>query len=377
MVEGDSIMARQARGEVIDPTQVQVLHCVQRCVRRAFLCGNDPYSGESYEHRREWIRERLEFLASIFGIDCLTYTVLSNHMHVVLRSRPDVVRRWSNRKVAEQWLRLFPKRRHKDGSPKSPTDAELRMITSNKKRLAELRLRLSDISWWMRCTAENIARQANRQDQCSGRFWEGRFKSQLILDEASLLACAAYVDLNPVRAALAENLEQSNYTGAKDRIDDLKQQRPKRRHPKRGHKSEDSRTREWERSRGRHRSGWLAPIEIDEHRDPSGPDCSGSGRRASDKGFLSSISLTRYLELLDWTGRQVRRDKAGSIPSSLRPILERLGLEPAAWCDLVRKFGRLFKRAAGSPASLAAEASRRGQSWMQGPGRCAFATPSG
>jgi hypothetical protein len=118
-------------------------------------------------------------------------------------------------------------------------------------------------------------------------------------------------------------------------------------------------TREWERSRQRKRSGWLAPIEIDEHHDPSGPDCSDSGRRASDKGFLSSISLARYLELLDWTGRQVRRDKAGRIPLSLRPILERLGLEPAAWCDLVKKFGRLFKRAAGSPDKMAAEASRR------------------
>ncbi len=73
-------MARQARGEVIDPTQVQVLHAVQRCVRRAFLCGNDAYSGQSYEHRRGWIRDRLEFLASVFGIDCLTYTVMSNHL---------------------------------------------------------------------------------------------------------------------------------------------------------------------------------------------------------------------------------------------------------------------------------------------------------
>ena len=74
-------MTRQARYEVIDPAEVQVLHCVQRCVRRAFLCGQDPYSGESFEHRRDWIRQRLEFLASVFGVDCLTYTVLSNHLH--------------------------------------------------------------------------------------------------------------------------------------------------------------------------------------------------------------------------------------------------------------------------------------------------------
>ncbi len=77
-------MPRKARYDVIDPADVQVLHCVQRCVRRAFLCGEDPFTGQSFEHRREWIRERLEFLAGCFGIDCLTYTVLSNHLHVVL-----------------------------------------------------------------------------------------------------------------------------------------------------------------------------------------------------------------------------------------------------------------------------------------------------
>ena len=216
-------MPRLARGEYLDPQEVQVVHAVQRCVRRAFLCGDDPFSGQCYEHRRHWIRARIEFLASVFGIDCLTYTVLSNHLHIVLRNRPDIVMNWSDEEIGKRWLRLFPKRRNKDGSPKRPTAAELQMITSDAKRIEELRRRLSDISWWMRCTAENIARQANREDQCTGRFWEGRFKAQLLLDEASLLACAAYVDLNPVRAALARAPEESEFTGAKDRIDDLKQ----------------------------------------------------------------------------------------------------------------------------------------------------------
>ena len=76
-------MARQARGKSMDPAKVQVFHTVQRCVRRAFLCGEDAVSGKSYDHRKQWIRERLEFLASIFAIDLLTYTVLSNHLHLV------------------------------------------------------------------------------------------------------------------------------------------------------------------------------------------------------------------------------------------------------------------------------------------------------
>ncbi len=105
-------MGRQARGEYLDPQTIQIVHAVQRCVRQAFLCGNDRLTGKSREHRRQWIRDRLEFLSSVFGIDCLTYAVMSNHLHVVLRSRPDVVRQWSDEQVARRWLRLFPRRRN-------------------------------------------------------------------------------------------------------------------------------------------------------------------------------------------------------------------------------------------------------------------------
>ena len=276
-------MPRQARGEVIDPDQVQIVHCVQRCVRRAFLCGEDPVSGQSFEHRREWIRSRLEFLASVFGVDCLTYTVMSNHIHLVLRSRPDVVATWSDQEVARRWLRLFPKRRNKDGSPAEPEQPEIDMIVNQKELLAERRRRLSDLSWWMRCTAENIARRSNREDEVTGHFWEGRYRAQLLLDEASLLACAAYVDLNPVRAAMSETPEASEFTGAKDRIDDLAGRAAGTR----------ASTHAWERSRRRQRSGWMSPIEINEAADATGPDLNPTPRRASQKGFLS-VSLVDY-----------------------------------------------------------------------------------
>ena len=349
-------MPRKPRYEVADPAEVQVFHALQRCVRRAFLCGEDRFSGQSFEHRRGWIRDRLEFLAGVFGIDCLTYTVLSNHLHLVLRSRPDVVAAWSDVEVAKRWLKLFPKRRKPDGSPETPTKPEIDMIVNQPEVLAERRRRLSDVSWWMRCTAENIARRANREDDCTGRFWEGRYKLQLLLDEASLLACAAYVDLNPIRAAMAQTPETSEFTGAKDRIDDLAEREDRSR----------ASTHSWERSRRRRRSGWMSPIEINEQDDPIGPCLDESGRRASVKGFLG-VSMARYLELLDWTGRQLQRDKVGVIPDHLAPILSRIGLDAGGWCDVVARFGRVFKRAAGTPESLAQEAIRTGQRWLCAP----------
>jgi REP element-mobilizing transposase RayT len=295
-------------------------------------------------------------LAGVFDVDCLTFTILSNHIHIVLRSRPDVVATWNDEEIAKRWMKLFPKRRNKDGTPAEPTQPELDMILNNPSVLLERRRRLSDLSWWMRCTAEHIARRANAEDNVTGHFWEGRYKAQLLLDEASLLACAAYVDLNPVRAALADTPESSEYTGAKERIDDLVE---------RGGAG-TTKTHDWERSRRRRRSGWLSPVQIDERTGTAGPDVETSGRRASRKGFLS-ISLARYLELLDWTGRQLRSGKRGIIPDHLAPILSRIGLDAGGWCEVVARFGRIFKRAAGSPESLAGEAVRRGQAWLCAP----------
>ena len=154
--------------------------------------------------------------------------------------------------------------------------------------------------------------------------------------------------------------EESAFTGAKDRIDDLKQAAQSRA-TKTSARSTDARATDAEKS------GWLSPLEIDERRDAVGPAAETNGRRASCKGFLS-MSLEKYLELLDWTGRQIRSDKRGSIPEELSPILTRLGLSGDHWCDLVQRFGKLFKRAAGTAVSLAQEAQRRGQRYLHAPG---------
>ena len=324
-----------------------LFHCIQRCVRRAWLCGQDPYTGENYDHRKVQIRQRLEFLAGQFGIDVCSYAVMTNHLHVILRNRPDIVSEWSGEEVARRWWNLFPARRDEDGNPEVPYDHELKMLMADAKVLTERRERLGSTSWFMRCLAEPIARQANKEDECTGRFWEGRFKCQPLLDETAILACSVYVDLNPIRAKVADAPETSEFTSAHDRIHArrARQGKPRRRY----------------RFSITPRDNWLAPIELARE---AGSTPSGTGKRASNKGFLP-MKLAEYLRVVEWTGRQIARGKAGSIPRHLAPLFERVDLDPAFWVEMVRNYKRWFRSAAGTPASLALEATRRGQSWLQ------------
>ena len=242
-------MARRKRAEVVVEDEVGVYHCIQRVVRRAFLCGVDPFTGNSFDHRREWIRDRLESLAGLFGVEIAAFAVMSNHVHVILRNRPDVVAVWSNEDVARRWLALFPGRvgikpeplstpsvvpvpsdqpaqaippgisaTSTGGSPNDPLDLAVRALAADAAMMTTIRGRLSSLSWFMRCLAEPIARRANKEDHCSGHFWEGRFRSQRLLDEAALLACSVYVDLNPIRAGIADRPETSRLTSAHERI---------------------------------------------------------------------------------------------------------------------------------------------------------------
>ena len=191
------------------------------------------------------------------------------------------------------------------------------------------RERLASISWFMRCLNEAIARQANAEDGCTGRFWEGRFKSQALLDEAALLACMAYVDLNPVRAKLAPTPEQSKYTSVRKRIHAALQEQAQ--------------------------PAELLPFVGDHRQDPP-------------KGL--AFFQGDYLELLDWTGRAIREDKAGHIDATQLPILQRLGLEGRAWLELSRAFENLFHSLAGRPYRVEAAVEAREQRWVQGIGNC-------
>ena len=323
-------MARIIRAEIFNPREVAVLHLCARVCRRCFLLGDDPFTQKNFDHRKNWVEDQLKVQAAAFSIDLITLAVMSNHIHLVLRSRPDVVDAWDDREVARRWLMICPKRKDKSGNALEPNESEIESIRSNPVALKTIRLRLSDVSWWMRILCQKIAMRANKEDKEVGKFFQGRFKAVRLLDEEAILACSAYVDLNPIRAAMAHSIETSKFTSAKLRFEAAKQQTP---HPSTGPDC------------------FLAPIMLDSTKGSEGPKPSRYKKRCSDKGVLPLSNLD-YLQLLDLTARMQRSDKRGYTPRDLPPLLERLGIDTERWRLLTKDFGRMFSQVAGKAQSV-------------------------
>jgi hypothetical protein len=247
-------------------------------------------------------------------------------------------------------LLLCPKRKKKDGTAKEPSEAELNAIRNDRKKLKQIRRRLSDISWWMRLLCQRVAQNANREEEePAGKFWQNRFRAVRLLDEEAILACAAYVDLNPIRAAMAEKLEDSQHTSILRRLESMVDDRQAVPNSESTSVGEDNN----ELARP---DCMLSPVEIDELRDELGSRPCAIGGRCSQKGFLR-ISASAYVELLDWTARQLVKGKPGSTPADTPPVLERLKIEPPVWCALISQFRSMFGFVAGRPETVDAHRS--------------------
>jgi REP element-mobilizing transposase RayT len=315
-------------------------------VRRAFLCGEDSYTGKNYEHRRVWVRERIEFLSSLFGMEIFAYAVMSNHLHLVVRSRPDRVAAWTEREVAERWCKLF---RGKATIQRGDAyDAvKFQQLLGDAEAIGQCRERLKDLSWFMRCLSEPLARRANQEDGCRGRFWEGRFKCQRLLDEGAMLACMAYVDLNPVRARMADALEDSHFTSVYDRV---VSKRATARLQALGEVERPTTLQKEQIQREQRRQDkceWLLDLD--------GPESPFHG-----------VDTDYYLKLVEWTGQNLRDDKPGYIPVQLEAVLDRYGLDAANWSENVKRYGSLFYRIVGPVDQLLDYARRCGQGWFRG-----------
>jgi hypothetical protein len=326
-----------------------VYHCFSRCVRRAFLCGYDAVTGRDFSHRKAWLLDRMKELAGIFAIEVCAYAILAAHYHLIARTRPDIVALWTDREVARRWLMLFPARGR--GKGVLPEETDISGLADQPERIAELRQRLSSLSWFMGQLNEYIARAANKEDGVKGRFWESRFKAQVLLDEAGVAACMVYVDLNAIRAGLAETPEGSDFTSIQERIQAWQRERSAGAADSRKATEAEGRST-GEPAAAERLAVWLCPIQSD------------LGRR----GILP-MRVEEYMDLVDRSGRLIRTDKRGAIDAGIAPILQRLGAEAGAWQETITDFGSSFCLAAGLLCSLRRFAQEIGRHWIKGVGK--------
>lgn len=329
-----------ARRTLIDPDTTPFYHIINRCVRRAYLCGEDKLTGKSFEHRRGWIVDKIKQLSSIFCIDVCAYAVMNNHYHLVLKIDIDKAKSLTNSEIISRWCQVTKGHTVATKYINGDTLIEGERLLLDSL-LVEWHQRLSSISWFMRCLNEDIARRANREDACKGAFWEGRFKSQALLDEQALLACMMYVDLNPIRAGIAGSLQESDFTSIQQRINQLN-------HTETAAKEAVD----------------ILPVPQESTPKPL-VEFDGAAHLDAQTGI--PFHFCDYLELIDWTGRAIRPDKAGYIDAKQPKLLIQIGISSDAWVTSAKSFRHQYGAVIGDWQAMC-QFKKRQQSghWCKG-----------
>ena len=342
-------MPRLARADIFATSDIAIVFVVSRTVRRCFLMGYDKFSGKNFDHRKPWIEQQLADQARYFAIDLCSFAILDNEIQQQLRSRPDIVQQMDDVEVARRWLMLCPVRRGKNRQPEEPTEVEMNCVVNNKARVEELRRRLSDISWWMRLLCQHIAQRANREDEEVGKFWQARYKAVKNLDATATLACAAYIDLNPILSGVADSIDNSVFTSANRRAKEQAAAKPNNAADRvSGGEPTNDATESTSPASTVLTCNHLAPVSLCANSAMPDQEIHQRGTRCSDKGFLP-ITLSEYLELLEWSAQQQRGKKSVPAPDTVARVLAELNISAEAWCELIRDFGRLFSSVAGKP----------------------------
>jgi len=318
------------RSSLVSASDTPYYHCICRCVRRAFLCGEDVVSGRSFAHRRVWVRERLTLLTDVFAIDLCAYALMSNHYHLVVCVASERVHAWSDRDVVDRWLRVFkgPELIHRFRRGDALAEGECVAVA---KLIETWRERLGDLSWFMRCLNEFIARQANAEDGCTGRFWEGRFKTQALLDNGALLTAMAYVDLNPLRAGAADSLEASDHTSIQARL----------------------------------RARWSDSLEpVAETLIPRLRPFQASNNTSTRNRL--PYRFDDYVDLVQQASNRLRAQESNFVPGKAPRLLAALGMVASEWLSTVVRLHRCFDSVIGAPARLRRYASSKGRCWLCG-----------
>lgn len=349
-----------AHKNFMHPSIMGTYHLSVRCVRRSFLQGFDDYSGKDYSHRKFWVPNKTKELLQAYAIEIVAYAGMDNHYHLIVRNRPDLLKDLSPIEIVARWLIIHPTKEMRKEKRNKPSNEELEAILL-KYDVDELRSRLSDISWFMWDLNQYIAVKANREDKCKGAFFESRFSSQNLADDAAILTCMIFCDLNPIRAQIADSIETSVHTSgniryqaevAKNNIlkaKELKENKPNKKFNKRQEKEINI-----QKSIAK-KVDWLSPLEKFD-------------LKLKDKSRKPILNITthNYLELLDFTGREYHKDKPGIIPGTIAPILAVMGLSQKQWFERLKNYGKWYYRVLGPLIDLKDKLIAAKQRWFKG-----------
>ncbi len=319
----------QPRSQQICLEATSYYHCICRCVRRAFLCGYDKETGRSFEHRRGLLEARMFKLSEAFCIDIAAYSIMQNHYHIGLHVNQAKALALSDKEVCQHWHRLFK------GNQFSRSFVKGEKLSYAENMALSIfvkvwRKRLYSISWFMKCLNEPIAKMANKEDGCKGHFWEARFISKAILDETALIASMAYIDLNPIRAAIAESPEESEYTSIQKRI-----------------KASMTKTLA--------QPNTLMPFV-------------GSLKERMSEGL--PFEFEDYLKLLDYTARSNREGQAVDPSKTTSRIFQCLSIKPGGWHTASNQFDALFSQCVGNRESIKRICQMTNRQWVKNQRNC-------
>ena len=310
------------RKYLVDDATPGFYHCISRCVRRAYLCGDDPFTGNNCNHRKAWIEKRMLELASIFSVELFAYAVMDNHYHLVLYIDPLAPLKWTESEIDEKWLQTYPGRLDE---PRFELQRELKKqaIMADKEKLAKYRQRFGSLSWFMSRLNEPLAKTSNAEDMVKGRFWESRFTSVALLDESAVLSCMAYVDLNPIRAGIVKELQTSIHTSIKKRLEKLSFQPELLTRP-------------------------IQPMAN------------------SINGRIININLKDYVELVDWAGKSIVHPNKAKMPAHINSLLSAMNLQPDSWLTQIQNFNKGSPHSVGSLEKLQERAKTLKKKWLKG-----------
>ena len=206
------------RYRLVDPDNACDYHLVSRVVRRSWLFGWDQLTQRDYSHRKPQLIARIKRLAHCFAVEIYAYSVMSNHYHLVARFDPTLCESWSDEEVARRWMEVYPPRVSDPDGLEAKKEELVELLVGDRNRIERLRRTLGSLSGFMQHLNQPIARQANLEDGCEGHFFQHRFYSGALLSEEAVVAAMAYVDLNPVRAKIAERIEDCAGTSIHERL---------------------------------------------------------------------------------------------------------------------------------------------------------------